>query len=116
MREPTEKEKEIINDFIENISKTTDIDFFQIIAERQIIRYCAFCKYSNHGHCAGTEECHECMFENKCTPSTDRPAGEWKEEVIKKIQDHIQHHDYGDFGIGATMGLMDAIQIIKEIQ
>ena len=39
---------------------------------------------------------------------------EWKEEVIKKIQDHIQHHDYGDFGLGATMGLMDAIQIIKE--
>lgn len=44
------------------------------------------------------------------------PTGEWKKEVIKKIQDHIQHHDYGDFGLGATMGLMDAIQIIKEIQ
>ena len=36
-----------------------------IIVEADTTRDCKTCGHSNEGKCAGTEECHECMFENK---------------------------------------------------
>ena len=29
------------------------------------LRDCKTCKHSDNGNCAGTEECHECMWESK---------------------------------------------------
>ena len=36
-----------------------------IKALEQQQRDCKTCKHSNNGNCAGTEECHECMWESK---------------------------------------------------
>ena len=43
------------------------IDCLQIIDKytKSQRRNCRVCKHSKDGHCAGTEECHECMWENK---------------------------------------------------
>lgn len=38
-------------------------------------RNCESCKHSNNGRCAYTEECHECMWENKYEPQCKR--GKW---------------------------------------
>lgn len=36
-----------------------------IKALEQQLRDCKTCKHSDNGNCAGTEECHECMWESK---------------------------------------------------
>ena len=36
-----------------------------IKALNQQLRDCKTCKHSDNGNCAGTEECHECMWESK---------------------------------------------------
>lgn len=49
----------------------TDADIASIVCssptiiEADTTRDCKTCRYSNGGKCAYTEECHECMFENK---------------------------------------------------
>lgn len=35
------------------------------IIEADTTRDCKTCRYSNDGKCAGTEECHDCMWESK---------------------------------------------------
>lgn len=39
------------------------------------IRECGSCKHSKDGHMAGTEECHECMWESKYKQETQ--TGHW---------------------------------------
>lgn len=41
---------------------------------QEIIRDCTSCRWSKDGCCAGTEECHLCMWESQYKPKT----GHWK--------------------------------------
>lgn len=55
-----------------------------IKALMQQLRDCKTCKHSDNGNCAGTEECHECMWESKYE---QQPCGDCisREAVIKHI-------------------------------
>lgn len=37
----------------------------------EIVRDCKNCSYSKEGRCAGTEECHECMWDSNYSPKND---------------------------------------------
>lgn len=43
----------------------SDILKAEAIIEADITRDCKTCGHSNSGKCAGTEECHDCMWESK---------------------------------------------------
>ena len=47
------------SDFLDEIDRTPTI------IEADTTRDCKTCGHSNDGKCAGTEECHDCMWENK---------------------------------------------------
>ena len=47
------------SDFLDEIDRTPTI------IEADTTRDCKTCGHSNNGKCAGTEECHDCMWESK---------------------------------------------------
>lgn len=50
------------------------------------IRVCKSCVYSKDGKCAGTEECHLCMWKNQYTPTTKNNLGVDKEQLKTMIR------------------------------
>jgi hypothetical protein len=48
-----------------NYELREDIEFKKVEELEEQTRNCKDCIYSKNGKCAGTEECHECMWENK---------------------------------------------------
>lgn len=78
------------------------------------IRDCKSCVYSKDGKCAGTEECHLCMWENQYTPTTKNDLGVdciSREQVRKAIIDHQYSNDFCeehniDHSINTSMALI----------
>ena len=58
------------------------------------VRYCETCRWSKDGHCAGTEECHSCMWENQYEPR----VGYWIDDKCsicgKGIEDLIDSSEW----------------------
>ena len=54
-------------------------------------RDCKTCKHSINGYCAGTEECHECMWDNKYE---QQPCGDAisREDTINKMNELIAEY------------------------
>ncbi len=52
-------------------------------------RDCKACIYSKNGKCAGTEECHECMWENKFKQKSYNEVEDCisREAVLETIED-----------------------------
>lgn len=62
------------------IMVNTALDVVVKVIESQLQqRNCESCKHSNNGRCAYTEECHECMWENKYEPQCKH--GKWRWEL-----------------------------------
>ena len=63
--EMTREEALQILDTIPTIGEQVDALEMAIKALEQELRDCKTCIHSDKGKCAGTEECHECMWESK---------------------------------------------------
>ena len=61
--------------FSEEQINTIEQAFKQEPTTKNDIRACKSCVYSKDGKCAGTEECHLCMWENQYTPTTKNDLG-----------------------------------------
>lgn len=66
----------------------------------QQLRDCKTCKHSDKGNCAGTEECHECMWESKYEqlPCEDCIS---RDEVLKD-QLSVYTKEYGEIDVVAV--------------
>lgn len=74
-------------------------------------RDCKTCKHSDNGYCAGTEECHECMWNNKYE---QQPCGDCisREDTINKMNELIAEY-IPIMPVGWTLPLNIARTIIE---
>lgn len=65
-----------------------------IKALMQQLRDCKTCKHSDNGNCAGTEECHECMWESKYEQQPSEDCISREEAIRIAEQGQIQGYEW----------------------
>ena len=83
-----------VNEIINDIRDCISVEGYCAILERlkklpsvnaqEIVRDCTSCRWSKDGCCAGTEECHLCMWESQYKPKT----GHWINICDKDFHDY----------------------------
>ena len=83
-----------IDNHYDKVMKRVEAFEMAIKALEQQLRDCKTCKHSDKGNCAGTEECHECMWESKYEQQSSEDCISREEAIRVAEQGQIQGYEW----------------------
>lgn len=83
-----------IDNHYDKVMKRVEAFEMAIKALEQQLRDCKTCKHSDKGNCAGTGECHECMWESKYEQQSSEDCISREEAIRVAEQGQIQGYEW----------------------